>query len=136
MSFESSHRLSLLMRDSTFSLNIFDFVDFVSTCKCLLMISRYFPKIVDKKTDTGEYWVTTNDNEWYNEWQLVATIGTTSDNEWQQVTTSESEWQRVVISVKVPFFCQQYGVGMNILKTKRSFFITAEVIVNSSSRCI
>ena len=33
------------------------------------------------------------------------------------------------------FFCQQYGVGMNILKTKRSFLITPKVIANSSSRC-
>ena len=24
---------------------------------------------------------TTNDNEWYNEWQLATTSGTTSDNE-------------------------------------------------------
>ena len=66
----------------------------------------------------------------------MTTSGTTSDNEWQQVTTSESEWQRV------GFFCQQYGVGMNILKTKRSFLITPEVIahvfktyVNLFTRC-
>ena len=54
--------------------------------------------------------MTTNDNEWYNEWQLVTTsdnewqLVTTSDNEWRQVTTSDSEWQIVVISAKVLFF--------------------------------
>ena len=47
--------------------------------------------------------VTTNDNEWYEEWQLVATSGTMTNNEWQQVITSDREWQRVVISVKVTF---------------------------------
>ena len=47
--------------------------------------------IVYKKTD-----------EWYIEWQRVATSGTTSDNEWQWVTMSENEWynewQQVAIS--------------------------------------
>ena len=32
--------------------------------------------------------VTTSDNEWYNEWQRMAT----SDNEWQRVTTNDNEW--------------------------------------------
>ena len=53
---------------------------------------------------------TTNDNEWYNEWQRVVqrvtTSGTTSDNEWQRVTTSGTtndnewynEWQRMTTS--------------------------------------
>ena len=39
--------------------------------------------------------MTTNVNEWYNEWQRVTTSGTTSDSDWQQVTTSDNEWQRV-----------------------------------------
>ena len=43
--------------------------------------------------------MTTNDNEWYNEWQRVATSNIKSDNEWQwvvqKVTTNDSEWQRV-----------------------------------------
>ena len=37
-------------------------------------------------------------DEWYMEWQWVATNGTTSDNEWQLVTTNDewyNEWQRV-----------------------------------------
>ena len=47
--------------------------------------------------------MTTNDNKWYREWQLVTTSGETSDDEWEQVTTGQSESQRVVILVKVPF---------------------------------
>ena len=35
---------------------------------------------------------TTNDNEWYNEWQQV----TKSDNKWQPVTTNDNEWQQVI----------------------------------------
>ena len=34
---------------------------------------------------------TTNESEWYNEWQRV----TTNDNEWQQMTMNDSEWQQV-----------------------------------------
>ena len=52
--------------------------------------------IVYKKTD-----------EWYIEWQRVATSGTKSDNKWykewqqvvQRVTTNDNEWQRVVQQV-------------------------------------
>ena len=44
--------------------------------------------------------VTTNDSEWYKEWQRMTTSGITSDNKWQRMTTSgttnDSEWQRVV----------------------------------------
>ena len=47
--------------------------------------------------------VTTNVNEWYNEWQRVVQQMTTSDNEWQRVvqrvTTKDKEWnvwQRVI----------------------------------------
>ena len=43
---------------------------------------------------------TTNNNEWYNEWQQVRTSGTASENKWyykwQQMTTSNSKWQRVI----------------------------------------
>ena len=35
----------------------------------------------------------TNDNEWYNEWQRV----TTNANERKRITTYDNEWQRVVI---------------------------------------
>ena len=35
-------------------------------------------------------------DEWYIEWQLVATSGTINDNEWQRVTTNGKERQRVV----------------------------------------
>ena len=38
---------------------------------------------------------TTNDNEWYNEWQRVATSGAASDSERQQITKSNTKWQRV-----------------------------------------
>ena len=62
----------------------------------------------------------------------MATSGAKSDNEWKQVTANDNEWS---FRLKF-FFSQQYGVGMNILKTKRSFLITPEVIANSSSRCI
>ena len=46
--------------------------------------------------------VTTNDSEWYNEWQRMTMSGATSDNEWYQwqrvvqwVTTNDNEWQQV-----------------------------------------
>ena len=39
--------------------------------------------------------MTTNGNEWYNEWQRVIMSGTTGDYKWQRVTTSDNEWQRV-----------------------------------------
>ena len=47
--------------------------------------------------------VTTNDNEWYHEWQQVVQQVTTNDNEWQRMTKSDNEWQRVVISANFPF---------------------------------
>ena len=31
-------------------------------------------------------------DEWYIEWQQVATSGTMSDNEWQRGTTNDKEW--------------------------------------------
>ena len=37
----------------------------------------------------------TNDNEWYNEWQQVAT----SEIEYQRITLRDNEWQRVTTSV-------------------------------------
>ena len=48
------------------------------------------------------------------------------------MTANDSEWS---FPLKF-FFCQQSGVGMIILKTKRSFLITPEVNANSSSKCI
>ena len=71
--------------------------------------------------------------EWYNEWHLMTMSGTTIDNKWQQVTTTDSNWKWVVMSIKV-LFCQQYGVGINIFKMERLFFIT-EATANSSRRC-
>ena len=45
---------------------------------------------------------TTNDNEWYNEWQRVVQQMTTSDNEWQwvvkRVTKSDIKWWEVTAS--------------------------------------
>ena len=44
---------------------------------------------------------TTNDNEWYNEWQQV----TMNDNEWQQMTMNKNdtiyfkEWMIVIPSI-------------------------------------
>ena len=38
--------------------------------------------------------VTTNDNEWYNEWQRVAQPVTKNDTEWQRLATNDNEWQR------------------------------------------
>ena len=38
--------------------------------------------------------MTTNDNEWYNEWQQVV----------QRMRTSDNEWQRVTISANFSFF--------------------------------
>ena len=46
---------------------------------------------------------TTNENEWYNEWQRV----TTNDNEWQQMTMNDSEWQKVVQRVKKTHLLQK-----------------------------
>ena len=41
---------------------------------------------------------TTNDIEWYNQWQRVTTIRTMGDNEWysewQPMTKTSNEWQR------------------------------------------
>ena len=34
--------------------------------------------------------VTTNDSEWYNEWQRGTTSGITSDDEWQRVIQQAS----------------------------------------------
>ena len=57
--------------------------------------------------------------------------GTKSDNELQQVTANGNNWPfRLNL-----FFCRQYSAGMNILKTKRPFPVTPEVIANNSSRC-
>ena len=62
--------------------------------------------------------MTTNDIEWYNEWQWVIqrvrtsdTISeiewqrvgqqvTTNDKEWQRVTKNDNEWQRMTASYK------------------------------------
>ena len=48
--------------------------------------------------------MTTNDKEWYNEWQRlvqwVTTSSTTYHNEWQRVTKNENEWQRMTKSHK------------------------------------
>ena len=55
--------------------------------------------IVYKKTD--EWYIewqrvatrgTTIDNKWYNEWQRVVQQVIKSDNEWQQIAMSDSEW--------------------------------------------
>ena len=42
--------------------------------------------------------VTTNDNEWYDEWQQVTTSGTIIDNDWY------NEWQQGTISANFSFF--------------------------------
>ena len=42
--------------------------------------------------------MTTNGNEWYNEWQRVVHGVTTSDNEWERVAKNDNEWQRVTAS--------------------------------------
>ena len=39
--------------------------------------------------------MTTNDNEWCNEWQRMKTSDTTNDNKWQPMTTSDNEWLRM-----------------------------------------
>ena len=63
----------------------------------------------------------------------MTTSGTTTDNYWQRVITND-KWQRVTANVNersfplMFFFCQPCGVGMNILKTKKSFLITSEAI--------
>ena len=36
--------------------------------------------------------MTTSDNEWYNEWQRVTTSGTTSGKEW--IAMNDSEWEQ------------------------------------------
>ena len=47
-----------------------------------------------KTSDKEWQRVTTNGNEWYNEWKQVP----------QQVTMSDNEWQRVVIAANFSFF--------------------------------
>ena len=42
--------------------------------------------------------VTTNNNEWCNNWQRVVQQETTSDNEWQRVTMNDNEWQQMTTS--------------------------------------
>ena len=79
--------------------------------------------------DNEWQWVTTNDNECYNEWQRmtksgiewqgvtangtewqgITTSGTTSDNEWQSVTKSDKEWQRVVQRVTMNTTSGHFG---------------------------
>ena len=44
--------------------------------------------------------VTTNDNQWYNEWQRVITSGTTNGNKRQRVTKNDNESQRIAASDK------------------------------------
>ena len=41
---------------------------------------------------------TTNDNEWFNEWQRVVQQETTNDSEWQRVTKNDNKWQRMIAS--------------------------------------
>ena len=36
--------------------------------------------------------VTTNDNEWYKQWQRVVQRMTMNDSEWQRVRTNDNEW--------------------------------------------
>ena len=75
--------------------------------------------IVYKKTDEWQLVATngtTSDNEWQrvttndNEWQRMTTNDnewqrmTTSNNKWQSMTTNDNEWQRVVILANFPFF--------------------------------
>ena len=59
--------------------------------------NRSFIKTQTSGTSSDNEWqrVTTNDNEWYSEWQRVTTSSTTSDNEWEWVTMNDNEWQRV-----------------------------------------
>ena len=51
---------------------------------------------------------TTNDNEWFNEWQRVTMSGAASDKEWQGVTkqrqwvtANDSEWSNEWIRMRV-----------------------------------
>ena len=53
----------------------------------------FFGKIVYKMSD-----------EWYIEWQRMATIGTTSDNDWQRMTATDNEGKWVVVSANFFFF--------------------------------
>ena len=46
-------------------------------------------------SDNKWQWVTTNDNEWYNEWQQVATSGTTNENG----TVHFKEWVIAIITM-------------------------------------
>ena len=43
--------------------------------------------------------VTTSDNEWYSEWELLIQRVITNDNEWQRVIqrmkTNENDWEQV-----------------------------------------
>ena len=47
-------------------------------------------------TSSDNEWqqMTTSDNEWYNDWQRMTRSNTTSDNEWQQIAMSGSKWQQ------------------------------------------
>ena len=40
--------------------------------------------------------IATSDNEWYNEWQHVIQRVTTNDNEWQRMATNENEYQKMI----------------------------------------
>ena len=55
---------------------------------------------------------TSNDNEWYNEWQQVTVNGNEWYNEWynerQRMTTSDNDWQWVVISANFLFFFERH----------------------------
>ena len=42
--------------------------------------------------------MTTNDNEWYTEWQWVVQQVTTRNNEKQWVATNDNKWQQVIKS--------------------------------------
>ena len=54
--------------------------------------------------------MTTNDNEWYSEWQRMTTNDkkrqqvvqrvTNSNSEWQRETTNDNEWQEVTAVVQ------------------------------------
>ena len=69
------------------------------------IITLHFEQIVYKKTEEWQRMIT-SDNEWYNDWQRMATSGTTSgttnDKEWQRViqrvTTSDNKWHWVTVS--------------------------------------
>ena len=95
--------------------------------------------------------VTTNDNQCYNgwqgvttndnEWQRVVQQVTTSDNEWQQViqrvTTSDNRWHRMTRSDNEWEFWPNFLFSNNmVLVWAVLHFITLEVTVDSSNRCI